>query len=274
MSRLRDREKKKKQLVDKLVDLRKMLDELQEAISEFQKAEEQIQEKIIEYEKLSALGRLTANVAHEIRNPITVIGGLTERLKKSISKEAKEKEYLEAISSEAKRLEEILKDVLLFSDKAFFQREMKDINRIIEDSLIIYEDACKNAAIRLSKIFGDVPQIFIDERQVRAAITNLLSNAIDAMPDGGTLTVTTNVEYISGKNYVAVKVADTGVGIAEENLKMIYEPFFTTKSTKQETGLGLPITRKIVEGHGGLIKIDSAIGKGSAFTIFFPYRSR
>jgi len=272
MSKLRDREKSKKKLMNKLVELRTMLDELQEAISEFQKSEEQIQEKIIEYEKLSALGRLTANVAHEIRNPITVIGGLTERLKKNISHEPKEKEYLEVILTEAKRLEEILKDVLVFSDKAFFQREMKDINKIVEDSLNIYEIACKNASINLNKNFGDVPQIYIDERQVRAAISNLVSNAIDAMPEKGTLTVTTNVESISGKSYVAVKVTDTGIGISEENLKMIYEPFFTTKSTKQETGLGLPITRKIVEGHGGLIKIDSIVGKGSAFTLFFPYR--
>lgn len=148
-------------LMKKLVELRKMLDELQEAISEFQKAEEQIQEKIIEYEKLSALGRLTANVAHEIRNPITVIGGLTKRLKKSISHEPKEQEYLEGILSEVRRLEEILKDVLVFSDKAFFKREMKDINKIVEDSLNMYEDACKNASIYLKENLGDVPQIYI-----------------------------------------------------------------------------------------------------------------
>ncbi|MEW6585629.1 MAG: ATP-binding protein [Nitrospirota bacterium] len=274
MSRLSDREKKKKQLVNKLIDLREMLDELQEAITEFQEAEEKIQEKIIEYEKLSALGRLTANVAHEIRNPITVIGGLAERLKKRISPEAKEKEYLDALSSEAKRLEEILKEILFFSDKAFFKREMKDINKIIEDSLIIYEDTCNKAGIGISKNLGNVPQIYIDERQVRAAISNLISNAVDAMPEGGTLTVTAGVEYISGKNYVVVKVTDTGIGIAEENLKTIYEPFFSTKSTKKETGLGLPITRKIVEGHGGLMKIDSVVGKGSTFGLFFPYRGR
>ncbi len=94
------------------------------------------------------------------------------------------------------------------------------------------------------------------------------------MRDGGTLTVTTNTESINGKNLVALKIKDTGVGIAEEKLKMIYEPFFTTKSTKQETGLGLPITRKIIEGHGGLIKIDSAVGKGSVFTLYFPYRAK
>jgi signal transduction histidine kinase len=269
---MKDREKTRRQITNRLDGLHKMLDELQEAISEFQKSEEQIQEKIIEYEKLSALGRLTANVAHEIRNPITVIGGLTERLKKSFVQEPKQKEYLDIISLEAKKLEEILKDVLIFSDKAVFKREMKDINKVIDDSLNVYEDTCKNVSIDVNKLLGNVPQIYIDESQVRIAISNLILNAIDAMPYGGILTVITNVESLGGKNYGALKVMDTGVGIPEEKLAMIYEPFFTKKTTKQEEWLGLPITRKIVEGHGGLIKVDSVVGKGSTFALYFPYR--
>jgi signal transduction histidine kinase len=147
-------------------------------------------------------------------------------------------------------------------------------NKTVEESLAVYEEACKNTSIIINKSLSDIPQVYIDERQIRAAIGNLVSNAMDAMRDGGTLTVTTYSESINGKNYIALKVTDTGVGIAEENIKMIYEPFFTTKSTKQETGLGLPITRKIVEGHGGLIKIESVVGKGSAFTLYFPYRAK
>ncbi|OGW47758.1 MAG: hypothetical protein A2Y66_02610 [Nitrospirae bacterium RBG_13_41_22] len=243
-------------------------------LMESKKAGKKLQEKIIEYETLSALGRLTANVAHEIRNPITVIGGLARRLKKSIPSGTKAEEYLELISLEAKKLEEILKDVLIFSDKGVFKREMSDINKIIDDPLHTYEDTCKSASIEINKFLGDIPQIYIDEKQVRFAISNLISNAIEAMPDGGTLTIITNVEYISGKNHVTVKVMDTGVGISEEKLTMIYEPFFTTKTTKQEAWLGLPITRKIVEGHGGLIKVDSVVGKGSTFSLYFPYRAK
>lgn len=271
---MKDRERIRRQLMNKLVELRKALDELQESISEFQKSEEQVQEKLIEYEKLSALGRLTANVAHEIRNPITVIGGLTERLKKDISHDAKGKEYFELISAEAKKLETILKEVLVFSDKAIFKREMQDINEIINDSLNAYEAKCKNSSIDVNRFLSVVPQIYIDRKQVAVAISNLILNAIDAMPDGGTLSVTTGIESLSGKNYVAVKVIDAGIGISEEKLAMIYEPFFSTKTTKEETGLGLPIARKIVEGHGGLIKVDSVVGKGSAFTLFFPYREK
>ena len=271
---MRDRENTKKRLTGKLDDLRRVIDELQEALSEFHKSEERVQEKIIEYEKLSALGRLTANVAHEIRNPITVIGGLTERLKKSFVLEPKQKEYLDLISLEAKRLEEILRDVLIFSDKTFFRRALKNINEVVDELLHGFGLSESNALIKINKLMGDVPQIFIDEKQVRAAVSNLISNAIDSMPAGGALTVVTGVESLSGKNYVAVGVMDTGAGISEENLKMIYEPFFTTKREKQETGLGLAISRRIVEGHGGLIKAESILGKGSTFTMYFPYRER
>lgn len=233
-----------------------------------------LQEKRIEYEKLSALGRLTANVAHEIRNPITVIGGLTERLKKSTFPGAKEKEYLDMISLEAKRLEEILRDVLVFSSKAYPKRKEQDINKIVNESLDVYEDACEACSISIYKFFGDIPPIYVDKKQVKEAINNLILNAFDAMPDGGTLTIATNVDSLSRKNYVTVKVTDTGVGISIENIRMIFEPFFTTKITKKETGLGLPITKKIVEGHGGFIKVDSDIGKGSTFSLYFPYRAR
>ena len=243
-------------------------------LMESRKAEKKLQEKIIEYEKLSALGRLTANVAHEIRTPITVIGGLARRLKKSIPSGTKAEEYLELISLEAKRLEEILKDVLVFSNEPFLLKEKKDINRLLEDSLGVYEDECRKYSISIQKVFGDVTLIYVDKRLVMEAIKNLILNAIDAMPDGGRLTITTREDFLNGKNYVTLKVTDTGVGISEENIKMIYEPFFTTKIARKDTGLGLSITKKIVEGHGGFIKVDSSIAKGSTFSLYFPYRAK
>jgi signal transduction histidine kinase len=271
---MRDEKKTKKQLINELIEMRRVLAEREKSKRWGQEAEEKLQKKLIEYEKLSALGRLTANVAHEIRNPITVIGGLTERLKKTIPPETKEKEYLDLISLEAKRLEEILKDVLVFSSKPFFLKEKQDINKIIEESLDAYEDACKGYSIKVHKCFSNVTEAYIDKRLVKEAINNLISNAIDVMPNGGSLTVVTSEDSLSGKNYVTLKVTDTGAGISEENLRMIFEPFFTTKMSKKETGLGLPITKKIVEGHGGFIKVESSVGKGSTFSLFFPYRAK
>lgn len=270
---MKDTGKTKKQLVQELTELHRKVTELQEREKKSQRAKEVLKSRLIEYDRLSALGRLTANVAHEIRNPITIIGGLARRLKMTVSPGTQEEEYIELISSEAKRLEDILRDVLTFSDKAIFHREEQDINRVLNESLSFYEDVCRDHLINIQKYFDDLPKVYIDKRLVKEAINNLISNAIDAMPDGGILTIRSNIDYLKEKNFVIIKISDTGTGIAEENMRLIFEPFFTTKATKKETGLGLSITKKIVEGHGGFIKVDSAIGKGSTFSLYFPYRA-
>ncbi|HAM51311.1 MAG TPA: hypothetical protein DCP92_11715 [Nitrospiraceae bacterium] len=270
---MKDEDKSREQLILELGELRRTLAELEESVSEVKKSEKELRGKLIEYEKLSALGRLTANVAHEIRNPITVIGGIMKRLEKSLPPGTKEKEYLDLISSEAKRLEGILRDVLVFSNKAFFHREKLDITQILVEILDIYEDALRSQSIQVHKLLGTVPMIYIDRGHVKEAINNLISNAIDAMPAGGTLTIAVDEYSVSEKHYVVIKITDTGMGMSEEKIGMIFEPFFSTKVTKKETGLGLPITKKIVEGHGGFIRIESAVGKGSTFSLYFPFRT-
>jgi len=228
--------------------------------------------KLIEYEKLSVLGRLTANVAHEIRNPISIIAGFTERLKRSGSHGTREKEYLDIISSETKKLEEILREVIIFSDEPLSRRVELDINNVIIECVAVYRDECEKHSIQVNTHFNHVTHIFIDEKRIKHAINSLISNALEAMPGGGILTMRTNEESIGGKKYVALEVSDTGVGIPENILPMIFEPFFSTKVTKKETGLGLPITKKIIESHSGLIKVNSVVGRGSTFILFFPYR--
>lgn len=252
----------------------KQIKELRYLVDNGDRANKNLEEKFIENEKLSSLGRLTATVIHDIKNPVLVIAGFAEKLKKVIPPETREKELLDLICLEAKRLEEILADILVFSNKPFYLREKMDIHEIIDESLDIYESILKVRSISVNKFFGNVTQIFIDKRQVKYAINNLISNAIYAMPDGGTLTISTIENSLNEKNYVAVEITDTGVGISGDNLSLIFEPFFTTKETKRGTGLGLSITKIIVEGHGGFINIDSSVGKGSAFSLYFPYRAR
>jgi signal transduction histidine kinase len=232
------------------------------------------EKRLIEYEKLSALGRLTANVAHEIRNPVTVIGGLAKRLENSILPGTKEREDLELISLEVKRLEQLLRDVLVFSAKPFFHREEHEINQIVDESLSACQAGLTRTAVRLKRCLGNVPKIYVDKGHVTAAVKNLISNAVEAMPEGGELTVTTSRESINGKKYVCISVADTGIGISEDKIKMLFEPFFTTKVTKKETWLGLPIARRMVEGHGGFMRIESSVGKGSTFSLYFPLRGK
>ena len=271
---MKDENKTKEQLILELEEMRKMLDEMRKHTNRFQKVKEKLSEQLIEYEKLSALGRLTASVAHEIRNPITVIGGLTRRLKKCVFPGTKQKEYLDLIMVEAKRLEDILREVLTFSSKTIFKREEHNINEVVDECLGMFEPVLKKYSIGIHKFFDNLPNTHIAKKQVMEAINNLISNAIDAMPNGGLLSVTTSKNYLHDKAYVVVKVTDTGMGIPEENIKMIFEPFFSTKVTKKETGLGLSITKKVLELHGGFITVDSKLGKGVTFNLFFPYRSK
>jgi signal transduction histidine kinase len=231
------------------------------------------QDKLIQAEKLAALGRLTADVAHEIRNPLTAIGGFARRLRKSATGE-KEKERAEIIVSEVNRLEKILRDVLTFSRDARSHLEKHHVVEFVYDAVKIHKYACSEQSINLEVAMEKkLPPILIDQDQVRQALTNLITNALDAMPRGGTLKITAGMETLNDVRYVFLKVSDTGHGIEKDKLPLIFEPFFTTKEIGRGTGLGLSITRKIIEEHGGFIKAESVPGKGSTFYLYFPQQS-
>ncbi len=228
------------------------------------------QDKLIQAEKLAALGRLTADVAHEIRNPLTAIGGFARRLLKSAAGE-KEKEQAEVIVAEVGRLEKILRDVLRFSRDARHHFEKHRVEDVVFDAIGMYEQTCSEQSITVEvKIEKDLPLVLIDRDQIRQALINLLTNALDAMPRGGALKITAGNEGLHGVRYVYLKVSDTGDGIDEDNMSLIFEPFFTTKEIGRGTGLGLSITRKIIEEHGGFIKAESVRGEGSTFSLYFP----
>ncbi len=231
------------------------------------------QNKLIQAEKLAALGRLTADVAHEIRNPLTAIGGFARRLRKNTSGE-KEKEQAEVIVAEVGRLEKILRDVLTFSRDARHHLEKNRVEDVVFDAISMYEQACSEQNITVEvKIEKDLPLVLIDKDQVRQALINLITNALDAMPRGGALKITAGNESHHGVRYVYLNVSDTGDGIDEDKMSLIFEPFFTTKEIGRGTGLGLSITRKIIEEHGGFIKADSVRGEGSVFSLYFPQQS-
>ena len=230
------------------------------------------QDKLIQSEKLASLGRLTSDVAHEIRNPLTAIGGFARRLYR-LAGDRKEKEYAEIVLTEVNRLEKVLRDVLTFSRDARFHLERHDMTKIIFETLTFYKALCKEKSIHIKEEKGEgLPPIIIDKDQVRQALSNLITNAIDAMPDGGILTVTADNEDLHNVPYICIKVSDSGQGISEEKLDFIFEPFFSTKEL-HGTGLGLSITRKIVEEHGGFVKAESTQGKGTAISLYFPYQS-
>jgi len=234
---------------------------------------ERLQEQLVQSEKMSALGRVTANVAHDIRNPLTVIGGFVRRLNKIIPPGSKEKEYAAIITSEVNRLEKILKNVLTYSRHTALARERHDLNDIVYDFIKTYEIICKEQSIKIEMSFADLPQIMVDIDRASEAINNVLSNAIEAMPDGGILTVATRKEDMKGSSYISVDISDTGEGIPEDHLEQIFEPFYSSKISGHGAGLGLSICKKIVEDHGGFIRVKSAAGKGSTFSLYFPFQN-
>lgn len=228
------------------------------------------QDKLVQAEKLAALGRLTADVAHEIRNPLTAIGGFARRLQKSAAGE-KEKERAEVIVAEVDRLEKILRDVLTFSRDARFHLEQHHIGEFLYDIVGFHEPACNEQSVSVEvQTEKDLPPVLMDRDQVRQALTNLITNALDAMPRGGSLKITAGTEPLNEVQYVFLRVSDTGRGIDEDKLPLIFEPFFSTKEIGYRTGLGLSITRKIIEEHGGFVKAESVKGEGSIFSLYFP----
>jgi two-component system NtrC family sensor kinase len=232
----------------------------------------QAQDKLIQAEKLASLGRLTADIAHEIRNPLSALGGFGRRLLKNAT-EKKQKEYAEIIVSEADRLEQVLSDVLTFSREAQFHFKKVSVHEIIRKSVNLYLENCKEQSIDIKVQFETDLPVLIEMDQLEHAANNLISNAIDAMPDGGTLTVTTQKEQANDITYVAVHISDTGEGIPEEMLPLVFEPFYTTKKIGHGTGLGLSISRRIVEEHGGFIQAKNRSEKGLTVSMFFPYQS-
>jgi signal transduction histidine kinase len=228
------------------------------------------QNQLIEAEKMAALGRITADIAHEIRNPLTALGGFGRRLQKSAITKNQLK-YAEIIVSESERLEQVLKDVLIFSRPVRIEFEKDSVKPVVSKSLELYRDICQEHAIELdARLTTDLP-VLLQKDQVEQATNNLLTNAIDAMPNGGTLTLTTELEQANNIKYVAIHVKDTGQGIPHNKLPLVFEPFFTTKKIGQGTGLGLSICKKIVEEHGGFIKAKN--GSGLTISMFFPYQS-
>ncbi len=232
----------------------------------------QLQDKLILGEKLSALGRLTSDVAHEIRNPLTVIGGYAKRLEKRLPAGSKEKEEASTIVGEVGRLERILGDVLTFSREAKEHIRHTDVNEILGGTAAAFAELCREKSVTLAvEPARGLPACLVDSDQVRQAVDNLAANAVDAMPDGGTLTLRTRTDVENGVRHVVIDVVDTGVGISREELGRIFEPFYSSKTTGHGTGLGLSICKKIMEEHRGTIRVASDPGKGSAFSLRFPY---
>jgi len=225
------------------------------------------QQALLQSEKLAAMGRLTSQIAHELNNPIYGIMNTLELLKTEIPPESKRRKILELSLSETQRLAEILRNMLSFSKPEEEKRRPVKMNELIEGILLVMEKQMRESNIKVETSFDDeIPEVMASTNQMRQVMLNILKNAKEAMPKGGTLTVRTSKE---DKN-VLIHVLDTGVGIPEEVRDKIFEAFFTTKQKVKGVGLGLSVCYGIIKDHGGEIKVESEEGKGTIFTIRLP----
>ncbi|HLM57746.1 MAG TPA: response regulator [Pyrinomonadaceae bacterium] len=226
-------------------------------------------------EKLAAVGRLAAGVVHEINNPLATIAACAEALETRADErvygsgaDAEDlREYLQLIRGEAFRCKQITNGLLDFSRARPAEHEPIDLSEVVESAARLLLHQKRGADVRFEvEAARDLPRVSGDRGQLQQAVIILAENGIDAMPDGGTLTLSTR----NGEGAVSIGVRDTGQGIAPEIRERIFDPFFTTKEVGRGTGLGLAVCYGIVTEHGGRISVDSAVGHGTVFEISLP----
>jgi len=240
----------------------------QELSAYVQKLEES-QEQLIHAEKLTSLGQLAASIAHEINNPLAGVLVYTQLLSKKVTRgtfnEEEALNYLSKMESEVGRCSRIIRNLLDFARQTEPMLKLVDVNHVIEQVLAMVGHQAQLQNVEVVKEFSpSLPKVMADFDQLQQIFTNLTLNAIQAMPEGGRLTLRSSV--VDGE--VRVDVQDTGCGISKENMGKLFTPFFTTKVKGKGVGLGLAVVHGIIERHKGRIKVQSEVGQGTTFSVY------
>lgn len=229
--------------------------------------QKQMQERLLKAERFAAIGELAAMVGHDLRNPLTGIGGAAYYLKTKLGAElgSREQEMIEVIEKSIERSDKIVSDLLEYSRESNLELIETDAKSLIADALA---HVMAPAGIRIVDSAQNNPRMWVDTSKMLRVFLNLMQNAFDAMPNGGTLIIASKK---SGES-LHISFTDTGAGMTRETMRQVWSPLFTTKA--KGMGLGLPIARRFVEGHGGSISFESQLGKGSTFTVALPIRPK
>jgi signal transduction histidine kinase len=226
-----------------------------------------LQEQLRHADRLATIGQLSAGVAHELNEPLGSILGFAQLARKASALPEQVVRDLDKIINASLHAREVIGKLMLFARQAPPQKNWVDLNTLIKDGLYFLESRCAKSDIALAReLAPDLPEITADPGQLYQVLINLAVNAIQAMPEGGTLTIRTTVS----EGWVALAVEDTGIGMEREVLKQVFLPFFTTKDIGEGTGLGLAVADGIVTSHGGKIDVASEPGVGTRFTIKLP----
>jgi len=255
-------------------EIKDLIKNLEKKVAKRTNELKEIQYQLLQSEKLASIGKLAATIAHEINNPLNGILTYTKLIERKLTEGAPKKDeilkfrsYLGIMERETERCSTIVRNLLDFAR----QREPSlktdvDINAVVDEALSLLANQIALQEITLEKRYGQLPPIMADPMQLRQVFLNIILNSCEAMEDNATLTITT--ELLKKEQVVKVQITDNGVGIAEEELSKIFDPFFTSK--EKGTGLGLSVVYGIINSHQGTIQVKSTVGKGTTITITLP----
>ena len=229
----------------------------------------QAQEQMVRSETMAALGTLSSGISHELSTPLSVILNMTQLMKVEVKDNPALLKDMEVVEYEANQAIKVTRSLLGFARSTKSRKELVDVNRVLEDlfKILEFQPAAKSVKRKI-RLAPDLRLIYADSGQIRQVFLNIILNALQAMPDGGELEISTGRRMPEAAEGVGITITDTGTGIPKEDIHNIFQPFFTTK--EEGTGLGLAISYGIIKQHHGNIEVESEVGKGTTFRIFLP----
>ena len=242
-------------------ELRKRVEHASEQLNE-------VQQKLVMSEKMAVMGQLAAGIAHELRNPLNTINVAVHYLQKVLKSDDHPNvaDHFKIIKQEIQRAQKIIDNLLDFSKKSSAEKALVDVNAVLEQTLAIVKKELEINDIVVKKVLASIEPCWANPDELKQVFLNLILNAKDAMPEGGTLTVSTSMK----NGQINIKFRDTGIGIPPEHLNKIFDPFFTTSQNDKNIGIGLSIVHSAVERNNGSIKVESIKGRGTTFSILLP----
>jgi signal transduction histidine kinase len=258
---------------DEIGDLAQSFNEMSHQLLLTREREEVANKKLIQAEKLASIGRISAGIAHEIRNPLTSVKLNIQRVNESENLGGMDKEHLSISQEGIGHIENFIKEMLNFTRVSDLQLNNFSVEQIVAESIKMMRNTLKLRDVQIEKkIQEDLPQVFVDGDRIRQVLLNLFHNACEAMDEGGKITISLSVSGTSKRKNVRILVSNEGPDIPKKDWENIFEPFYTTKSSG--IGLGLANARKIVEQHKGTIRVLEVQGQGTCFEILIPVKGQ